>query len=458
MKLHWILVLVFFMSLGIGLVPQGTCQNVNIADINVYPTISDIDFKNGIITFSNLYLSIDANESFIVYVFTSALPTPTLGDSRTTYDNGTGIYSLSQQEFSNGFQLKFSLGGYLTLVDDRMECGLAVGLNITSSLGEKNVYPSLDFPLQNDWDINATIIEATSQEASQYALYGMYAINQSMAISGLTQFYVVRIDITRKDSFNLNNFIFYWIPLILLFTLLFASLKLVIEGDLTNSLLVYISTAIFAFGYLSALRDITPPMVTSLEGFTLVDVSLSFIFSIISIFRRRPKEPKEQVRGSGMSEKEPKDEILELVRLVDKNKDSKGKPLFEERDIFSGSVRVLAGLSFFEILIWVMLRLGMISLVEFIALSFSLLAVFIAFLSLISQSEENIKIEARFRKALPLGPFFNKNHKPFTESQKLILKALIKIRSKHDKFSLEDIYKKNQDMFTERRLTEILYD
>jgi hypothetical protein len=458
---------VFFLSLGIELIPQGTCQNTGNVDINVYPNISGIDFKNGVVTFSNLYLEIDANESFDVGIFTNALQSPSWVDTRTTYDNKTGLYSLQQEEFPNGRQLKFSLGGYWTLVDDRLECGIAVGLNITSSLGVKNVYPSLYFPLQDDWNVTATITEATPIEASQYAHYGMSAINQSIASGNLTQFYVIKIDVIR--NFNGKNTV-YWIPPLLMLALLFVSLKLVREKDLENSLLVYVSVDIFGFGYILTLMNITPPVFTSIEILIFVDASLSFVFSMVAILRHHAEsdEKENEKRNINseiqnknvkpMSQEQTAKEILDLIRLVDENKDSKGNPLFEERDIFSGSVRIIAGLSFFEILIWVVFYLGKISFAEYIALSFALLAVLIAFLSLISQSEENIKIQARFSKALPLGPSFNKNQKPFTESQKLILKALIKIRSKHDKFSLEEIYKKNQDMFTERRLMEILYN
>jgi hypothetical protein len=442
MKLCWILVLVFFLSLGVDLIPQGTCQNTSIADINVYPTISGIDFKNGIVTFSNLLLSIDANESFIVYVFTTALPSPTLGDNRTTYDNQTGIYSLFQPEFSNGFQLKFSLGGCLTLVDDRLECGIAIGLNVTSNLGTKKVYPSLDFSLQNDWDVNATIKEATSQEASQYALYGMYAINQSIAASNLTQFYVVKIDVTRKP--NLNNFIFYWIPPILVFLLLLTSLKLVIERNLENSLLVYVSTTIFAFGYLSTLRDITPPMVTSLEGLTLIDVSLSFIFSITSILRRRPKQHEEQTRGSGMSEKEPKGEILELIRLVD---NQKGK-LFRPTDFIYRWSSFLFILVVLYAFVEPILVFYTPSPTDKAILVLSLFAVITALLSIIIPfAKETIVLKS-----------FKRLEMCVEENKKPLLKALIKIKSKNTEFSLEQIYNMNKDMFTIEKLMEKLYD
>jgi hypothetical protein len=259
LKLHAIFLLVLFLAVGISLVPQGKCQNANSVNITSDFTVSDIDFKNGILTFSPLYLNIDANESFIVAVFTTASTTPTLADSRKTYDNKTGLFTLSQQEYPNGFQLKFNLEG-MVLVSDQLECGIAIGMNVTANVEVKNVYPDLSYSLRDDWNISATITEATSQEASQYALYGMDAINRTIALDNLTQFYVIKIDVTR--TFNLKNFMVYWFPPILMLVLLLFSLLLIIKDELANSLLVYISVNIFAFGYLVTLRDLTPPFLT----------------------------------------------------------------------------------------------------------------------------------------------------------------------------------------------------
>jgi hypothetical protein len=150
-------------------------------------------------------------------------------------------------------------------------------------------------------------------------------------------------------------------------------------------------------------------------------------------------------------------EILELIQLVDGNRDAKGKPLFKETDIFGTSLRFIFALFVLEIVIYVMFAYRIISFPDEVALSITLLAVLIASLSLIAQLAEVTRIDTRFERALPLGTTFNKNHEPFTENQKLILKALIKIRSKNDKFALKDVYDKNKEMFTREKLMEKLY-
>lgn len=155
-----------------------------------------------------------------------------------------------------------------------------------------------------------------------------------------------------------------------------------------------------------------------------------------------------------MSEKDREQttkEILDLIRLIDKNKDNKGKALFRKEDIFNGSLSIIVGLFIIELSVYITYALGKISLIDYIALTFALLAVLIAFLSLMAEFFENTILDVRFKRALGLKPSFSKN-------EKLILKALIKVKSKHEEFSLEDVYEKNMDMFTKEKLIEKLYD
>lgn len=154
-----------------------------------------------------------------------------------------------------------------------------------------------------------------------------------------------------------------------------------------------------------------------------------------------------------MSEEEKK-EILKLMRLVDSNKDEKGKPLFRGRDIFKGWL----GVAFISLLVIVFFVIALLSVgaifrlvssVDSTVVTLSLLAVALAFFSFTMQVSEETLVEVRFQKALKLG---------FTENEKLILKALIKIKNKHPKFALEEVYKKHKDMFTKKKLVEELYD
>jgi hypothetical protein len=156
-----------------------------------------------------------------------------------------------------------------------------------------------------------------------------------------------------------------------------------------------------------------------------------------------------------MSEQQTEKEILDLIELVDKNKDANGKPLFRGRDIFGGSfgsaIFIIGALFFLVIFFSLLYDFGKISLVDSMVLDFTFIAVLLTFLSTIIQFGESSMLEVRFKKALGLRP-------SFTENQKLILKALIKIRSKHEKFALKDVYGNNKEMFTKEKLIEKLYD
>jgi len=156
-----------------------------------------------------------------------------------------------------------------------------------------------------------------------------------------------------------------------------------------------------------------------------------------------------------MSEKQTRDEILDLIQLVDRSRDAKGKPLFRRRDAFGGgfgwAIFIIGTLFSLVIFFGLLYDFGKISLVDLMVLDFTFITVLLTFLSSVIQLAESSMLEVRFKKALGLRP-------SFTENQKLILKALIKIKSKHDEFALGEVYKKNKDMFTKEKLMEKLYE
>jgi hypothetical protein len=143
--------------------------------------------------------------------------------------------------------------------------------------------------------------------------------------------------------------------------------------------------------------------------------------------------------------------ILALVRLVDCHK----RVLFKNFDIFSGAWGfTLFFLIVIFIFVFVFLIVGgvilnALSAIDELTLSFSLLAVFFAFFSLLAQIGENNMNETRFKRALKL--------KQFKEDEKTILMALIKIRSKNPEFGLEHVYSMHREMFTKEKLLEKLY-
>jgi hypothetical protein len=155
--------------------------------------------------------------------------------------------------------------------------------------------------------------------------------------------------------------------------------------------------------------------------------------------------------------KDEKDEILELIRWIDKQKCK----LFKERDWLSGWWLGFVGLV--VILIPVLLLGVVISYIyliyhvsnidvtlSFIVISLTLITLTVSYFSLVGQFRQENIVRANFGKALKL--------RQFNPNEKILLKALIKIKAKNPEFDLEEIYNKNNSMFTIEKLMEKLYE
>lgn len=144
-----------------------------------------------------------------------------------------------------------------------------------------------------------------------------------------------------------------------------------------------------------------------------------------------------------MSEK--KNEVLELIRLIDHNKSI----LFKKLDLFRGEwafpfVMLIVLLSLIEIFLF----LGVASATEKIAIVLTFLALAIAYFSFIGRFGEVHIVNLNFKR---LEKCVEKDKKP-------LLKALIKMKAKHLEFDLEQIYNLNPSMFSQEKLLEILYE
>jgi len=148
--------------------------------------------------------------------------------------------------------------------------------------------------------------------------------------------------------------------------------------------------------------------------------------------------------------KTPRGEIVELIQLIDDNSKDGGRPLFQNRDFLGGWIYVIAGLFSLMFLDYLTFSLKLIPYGEYIGGLLTDLAIIVAILSLVVQLADRQTLNTRFRRALRLRT-------SFTEDQKLILRALIKMRSKHSDFALKGVYDKNKEMFTKEKLMEILY-
>lgn len=144
------------------------------------------------------------------------------------------------------------------------------------------------------------------------------------------------------------------------------------------------------------------------------------------------------------NQKQTKDIILELVRLIDRNKNRTFRPL----DAFHSLNIVFVALSYVLILVWFFVTFSSESLGIKLSISLSFLALTVGIFSLFAPSMEENVVDVNFKR---LEKCVEKDEKP-------LLKALIQIKVKNKEFDLEQICNMNGDMFTKEKLLETLYE
>ncbi len=141
-------------------------------------------------------------------------------------------------------------------------------------------------------------------------------------------------------------------------------------------------------------------------------------------------------------------EILELANWIDKNE----KLLIRWRDAFYHLGWLVLLLSaIIIVLIGTLIIMGATNS-EKVIVTISIVAVLLAFISMVTQVSERSAIEARMKHALRI--------RTFNEEEKPLLKALLKIKSKNREQKLSTLYfldkEDRGDTFTKRKLVEIL--
>lgn len=137
-------------------------------------------------------------------------------------------------------------------------------------------------------------------------------------------------------------------------------------------------------------------------------------------------------------------DILELIRLIDSNKDR----LFKSYDVFYGSSIIFFLIAVLYIVIEPVLVLSTTSLVDKAVLILSLIAVVTALFSLITPFvRENI-----------IAKNFKRLELCVVKEKRPLLKSLIRMKAKNTKIDLEQIYNMNKEMFTKKKLLEKLYE
>jgi len=145
-----------------------------------------------------------------------------------------------------------------------------------------------------------------------------------------------------------------------------------------------------------------------------------------------------------MSEKQT--EVLELIRWLDKQRCK----LFKWYDVFLSYWSILLPLIFLLVVVELFL-LGNASDTDKFGVALSFSAFVVTIFAFMAQFGKKEIVKRNFNKVLKLKRDFNTN-------QKILLKALIKIKAENPEFDLEETYNKNKSMFTPEKLMEKLYE
>jgi hypothetical protein len=151
-----------------------------------------------------------------------------------------------------------------------------------------------------------------------------------------------------------------------------------------------------------------------------------------------------------MSDDQTKAKILELIKLIDSHEKKLFGPLHFYMSL--GGFFVL-----FIILVFVIaenVSFVTSSANDRISMLLASAAIVIASIPIVMQTSEKDIVDGNFLRALKL--------REFDDTEKILLKALIRIRSKNDELKLGPVYERNEkadgDMFSEKRLLEKLYE
>lgn len=149
-----------------------------------------------------------------------------------------------------------------------------------------------------------------------------------------------------------------------------------------------------------------------------------------------------------MSEPETEETVHRLIRLIDGNK----KDLFKTFDPYEGWAMTsqLLVLSFLVALIWIFLFLRALGSIPEVAVAVGTLAFVVGYFRLLAPFLEENMLEANFRRLV-------KKEKP-RESEKPLLKALLKMKAENREFDLETVYNIDPSVFSAQKLVEYLYE
>jgi len=157
-----------------------------------------------------------------------------------------------------------------------------------------------------------------------------------------------------------------------------------------------------------------------------------------------------------MSEKQTKDDVLKLIRLIDRNKDR----IFRRFDIFRAIPFSMMSVTLIVLIFWVVLSMFSFgsNVYQVVTLTIVLIGFMINFFLYFERFREEVVVRVNFREIVRICAEKEKFERQRLEDDRPLLKALIKIKARNWEFDLKQIYEFNKDMFIPEKLMERLYE
>lgn len=164
---------------------------------------------------------------------------------------------------------------------------MVVGLNASMGNFRMSSGPEPPPELSSKWVVTGpTMAELNNPSDASLAGMGIVSkVYQSYVQRGLTHWYVIQMSFSRQQSDIIRFSGLFWVPAICLF--LIFILALILSGllgkrhrrlSLSNSLTLFLGSALFAFPFVLSINQYAPPgEITHVELLFYVDVLLAFI-------------------------------------------------------------------------------------------------------------------------------------------------------------------------------------
>lgn len=232
---------------------------------------------------------------------------------------------------------------------------------------------------------------------------------------------------------------------------LFMGLIIGVLGSFWSSITYDYAKTQKSFDLLSAFR---------ISTVCLIAVIIAFICASIFFWRKAQKkvfvtsitESNQTVNDKKATTEIGDNNIFTLVKFVDDHQTI----IFQDYDMVRGTqflvFIIVTGIAFATIFGFAIASFT-VSFLEIAVGGLTLLAVMFAYYSFIAQIGKKNQLEVRYQRFIQ-----NFGESKFNEESKIIIKALIKLRSEHKEFSLTALYGMHSQMFIKEKLLEKLYN